>query len=41
MDMGGLLMELNELLGSEVDVVTVSGLKQRIRDRILREAVEL
>jgi uncharacterized protein len=38
-DLGGLLMELRELLGREVDVVTVRGLRDRIRDRVLKEAV--
>jgi predicted nucleotidyltransferase len=41
MDMGGLLMDLRELLGREVDVVTERGLKPRIRDRVLQEAVAL
>ena len=41
MDLGGLLMELQELLGREVDVVTERGLKERIRTRVLREAVPL
>ena len=40
-DLGGLLMDLRELLGMEVDVVTERGLKQRIRERILREAIVL
>lgn len=40
-DMGGLLMELQELLGREVDLVTEPSLKLRIRDRVLREAVPL
>lgn len=39
MDMGGLLMDLRDLLGREVDVVSVKGLKARIRDRVLRECV--
>ena len=39
MDMGGLLMDLRDLLGREVDVVSVKGLKARIRDRVLRESV--
>src|SRR5437879_9078968 len=39
LDMGGLLMELRELLGRNVDVVTERGLKPRIRDRVLKEAV--
>jgi len=41
MDMGGLLMDLQELLGCKVDVVSEKGLRSRIRDRILEEAVPL
>lgn len=41
LDMGGLLMELRALLGREVDVVTERGLKARIRERVLREALPL
>lgn len=37
-DLGGLLMELRDLLGLQVDVVTEHGLKPRIRDRVLKEA---
>lgn len=40
-DLGGLVMDLQELLGCKIDVVTENGLKQRIRDRVLEEAVEL
>jgi predicted nucleotidyltransferase len=40
-DLGGMLMELRRLLGREVDVVTVQGLRDRIRDRVLKEAVPL
>ncbi len=40
-DMGGLLMDLRELLGKKIDVATERGLKPRIRDRVLREAVNL
>ena len=39
-DMGGLLMDLRELLGLQVDLVTEHGLKPRIRERVLK-AVEL
>ena len=39
LDLGGLQVELESLLGRRVDVVTVRGLKARIRDRVLREAV--
>jgi len=41
LDMGGLLMDLRELLGLEVDVVTEQGLKPRIRQRVLEEAAQL
>lgn len=40
-DLGGLLMELQELLGCRVDVVTEQGLRPRIRERVLREALPL
>ncbi len=40
-DMGGLLMDLRELLGRDVDVITVRGLKPRIREKVLKEAVAL
>ena len=38
LDMGGLLMDLRDLLGRKVDVVTPNGLRARIRDRVLSEA---
>ena len=40
-DLGGLLMDLQELLGRQVDVVTANGLRDRIRDRVLKEAIPL
>ena len=40
-DLGGLLMDLHNLLGCEIDVVTEAGLRPRIRDRILKEAIPL
>ncbi|MFO3797423.1 MAG: nucleotidyltransferase family protein [Anaerolineales bacterium] len=40
-DVGGLQYELERLLGCPVDVVTERGIKSRIRDRVLREAVPL
>lgn len=40
-DLGGLLMELQDVLGCEVDVVTEKGLRQRIRERVLSEAIPL
>ncbi len=39
LDLGGLQFELEALLGCPVDVVTERGLKARIRERVLREAV--
>lgn len=41
LDLGGLQFELEALLGCRVDVVTERGLKLRIRDRVLREAVPI
>lgn len=41
MDLGGLLYDLQELLGIEVDVVTEQGLSARFRDQVLREAVPI
>jgi predicted nucleotidyltransferase len=41
LDLGGLLMDLRDLLGREVDVVTAAGLHWYIRDRVLAEAVDL
>jgi predicted nucleotidyltransferase len=40
-DLSGLLIELQELLGCEVDVVTERGLRPRIREAVLRDAVRL
>ena len=38
---GGLLSDLEDLLGHKVDIVTEKGLHQLIRDRILSEAIPL
>ncbi|MDQ2706304.1 MAG: nucleotidyltransferase family protein [Actinomycetota bacterium] len=40
-DLGGLLMDLRDLLGGPVDVVTATSLGERVRARVLREAVAL
>lgn len=40
-DLGGLLMELQTLLNCRVDIVTEKGLRQRIRERVLNEAIPL
>lgn len=41
LDLGGLLMDLQDLLGRKVDVVTEKALHWYIRDRVLREAIPL
>ena len=41
LDLGGLQMELQDLLGRRVDVVTERGLRDALRARVLREAVPL
>jgi predicted nucleotidyltransferase len=40
-DLGALLMDLQDLLGRRVDVVTERGLRPRMRERVLRDAVRL
>ena len=40
-DLGGLLVDLQELLQCRVDVTTAAGLHWYIRDRVLEEAVLL
>jgi len=41
LDHAGLWLELQDLLGCKVDVVSERGIKARIRERILREAIPL
>ena len=41
LDLSGLLLDLESLLQTSVDVVTERGLRPRIRDRVLTEAVAL
>ncbi|MHC4228161.1 MAG: nucleotidyltransferase family protein [Planctomycetota bacterium] len=41
LDLGGLLMDLQRLLDRRVDVVTEKGLRKRIRQTVLRQAVKL
>lgn len=41
LDLIGLLMDLETLLGCKVDVVTVKGLRERIRERVMKEAIAL
>jgi len=40
-DLGGLLVDLQTLLGVDVDVVTERGLRPRIRAQITREAIPI
>ena len=37
----GLILELEEILGHRVEIVTEKALNRHLRDRVLREAVEL
>lgn len=41
LDHASLVLELQELLGCKVDVVSERGIKPRIRERVLREAVAI
>ena len=41
LDLAGVLVDLQDFLGTKVDVLTENGLKKRIRDRVLKEAVPL
>lgn len=41
LDIGGMQMDLQDLLGRKVDVVTEKGMRPRIRDRVSKEAVPL
>ena len=41
LDLAGLWVDLEELLGCKVDVVPEDSLHERIKDRVLREAIAL
>lgn len=41
LDLAGLALDLEKLLGCNVDVMTEKGLRERIRERVLRDAVSL
>lgn len=41
LDHASLLIDLEELLGRKVDVVTEHGLRMRMREHVLREAIPL
>ncbi len=40
-DLGGLLMDLRDLLDHDVDVVTEAGLRPRVAERVMADAIEL
>jgi len=40
-DLGGFLSDLQQLLNHNVDVITPAGLRPRIRERVLKEAISL
>lgn len=40
-DLGAFVSDVQQLVGAPVDVVTPNGLRRRIRDRVVREAVAL
>ncbi|MGH3976162.1 MAG: nucleotidyltransferase family protein [Pseudonocardiaceae bacterium] len=40
-DLGGLLMDLRDFFGGPVDVVTPAALQERVRTRVMHEAVPL
>jgi len=39
--LGGLLMDLQDLLGKRVDVVTPAALHPKIRDKVFKQAIDL
>ncbi len=41
LDLGGLLMDLRDLLGHDVDVVTEAVMRSRVGSRVLADAVDL
>jgi predicted nucleotidyltransferase len=41
LDHGGFLMDLQDLLGVKVDVISEAGMRQRFRDHVLKEAISL
>lgn len=40
-DHGELLMDLRDLLGVKVDVISEAGMRERFRKHVLREAIKL
>ncbi|MBW7864498.1 MAG: nucleotidyltransferase family protein [Candidatus Hydrogenedentes bacterium] len=40
-DHGGLIVDLEELLGVKVDIISEGGMRQNFRDHVMKEAVPL
>lgn len=40
-DHGGLIVDLEELLGVKVDVVSESGMRERFREQVMKEAIPI
>ena len=40
-DHGGLLMDLQDLLGVKVDVISEDGMRERFRNHVMKEAIPL
>ena len=40
-DHGELLMDLHDLLGVKVDVISEAGMRERFRKHVMREAIKL
>ena len=40
-DHGGLVMDLQELLGMKVDVISEGGMRERFRNHVMKEAIPL
>lgn len=41
LELGALLMDLQDLLGCKIDILTEKGLKNRVRERVLKDAIPL
>jgi uncharacterized protein len=41
LDLGGLQRDLEKLLASRIDVVSARGLRDRVREKVLRDAIPL
>lgn len=41
LSLGGFQVKMEEMLGRKVDVITPAGLRERVRERALKEAIAL